>query len=206
MADATEDRPSSKVARLIDGYDLDGLGAELEARWTGTGEERMSLRDLATLFNKRLLEQRLLDAGMSALETNVDMTYRNLTDEEVSTGVQTDTRSRLERNGVDVDELLSDFVTYQAIRSYLKEWRGAAYEGPSDDEKIQKDLESIQRLMTRTMSVTEERIEKLRNSGRFDLGEFEVFLDAQVLCQECGSQYSVTELFEQRGCDCERDS
>jgi hypothetical protein len=133
------------------------------------------------------------------------MTYRNLTDEDVSTGVQTDTRSRLERNGIDVDALQSDFVTYQAIRSYLKEWRGAAYEGPSDDEKIQKDLESIQRLMTRTMSVTEERIEKLRNSDRFELGDFEVFLDAQVLCQECGSQYSVSELFDQRGCECQRD-
>ncbi|MFC7250450.1 rod-determining factor RdfA [Halomicroarcula sp. GCM10025324] len=205
MVDATEDRPSSKVARLIDEYDLDGFGAELEARWTGTGEERLSLRDLATLFNKRLLEQTLLDAGMNALEANVDMTYRNLTDEDVSTGVQTDTRSRLERNGIDVDALQSDFVTYQAIRSYLKEWRGAAYEGPSDDEKIQKDLESIQRLMTRTMSVTEERIEKLRNSDRFELGDFEVFLDAQVLCQECGSQYSVSELFDQRGCECQRD-
>ncbi len=42
MANTTDGRPSSKVARLIDEYELDGLGAEMEARWTGDGEERMS--------------------------------------------------------------------------------------------------------------------------------------------------------------------
>ena len=205
MADATQDRPSSKVARLIDEYDLSGVGEELESRWTATGEERLSLRDLATVFNKRLLEQAMLDAGMNALESNVENTYRNLTDDDVSVGVRTDTRNQLEQNDIDVDALLSDFVTYQAIRSYLKKWRGAAYEGPSDEEKIEKDLESIQRLLTRAMSVTEDRIEKLRDSDRFDLGEFEVLFDTQVLCQECGSQYTVTELFEQQGCDCQKE-
>lgn len=206
MANATQDRPSSKVARLIEDYGLEDFGAELEARWTASGAERMSLRDLATMFNKRLLEQQMLDAGMNALESNVESTYQNLTDDDVSTGIRTDTRNQLERNDIDVDALLSDFVTYQAIRSYLKEWRGAAYEGPSDEEKIQKDLDSIQRLFTRAMSVTEDRIEKLRDSGRFDLGEFEVLFDTQVLCQECGAQYTVAELFEQQGCDCQADS
>lgn len=205
MADTTDDRPSSKVARLIEEYELDGLGAEMEARWTGQGEDRMSLRDLAEFFNKRLLERALVNAGMSALESDVETTYENLTGEEISTGVRTDTRNRLERNGIDVDSLESDFVTYQAIRSYLKEWRGAEYEGLSDEEKVEKDLESIQRLLTRTLSVTDQRIEKLRDTDRIDIEEFEVFLDAQVLCQRCGSQYAVADFFEQGGCDCLQD-
>ncbi|WP_284006999.1 rod-determining factor RdfA [Haloarcula pelagica] len=204
MADTPDDRPASKVARLIDEYGLEGLGADLEARWTGEGVERMSLRDLAEFFNKRLLEQALLDAGLSALESDVRTTYENLTGDDVSTGVRTDARTRLERNGIDVDDLERDFVTYQAIRSYLKEWRGAEYEGLSDQEKIEKDLESIQRLMTRTLSVTEERIEKLRDTDRIDIDEFEVFLDAQVLCQQCGTQYSVAEFLEQGGCPCQQ--
>ncbi|WP_324756211.1 rod-determining factor RdfA [Haloarcula sp. GH36] len=205
MADTPDDRPASKVARLIDEYGLDGLGADLEARWTGEGAERMSLRDLAEFFNKRLLEQLLLDAGMSALESDVRTTYENLTGDDVSTGVRTDTRNRLERNGIDVDDLEQDFVTYQAIRSYLKDWRGAEYEGLSDQEKIEKDLESIQRLMTRTLSVTEERIEKLRDTDRIDIDDFEVFLDAQVLCQQCGTQYTVATFFEQGGCSCQQE-
>lgn len=204
MSDATESRPSSKVARLISEYGLDGLGDELETRWTGDGVERTSLRDLADYFNQQLLERALVDAGMSALDSDVSSTYRNLTDEDVSTGVRTDTHTRLETNGVDVDGLRSDFVSYQAIRSYLTEYRDAEYRRLSDEEKIEKDLESIQRLMTRTLSVTEERIETLARTDRIDADEFEILLDLQVLCGECGEQYSVSAFLDERGCDCQR--
>ena len=44
----SDDRPSSKVASLPEEYDLDGLDADLEARWTDDGDERMSFRDLTT--------------------------------------------------------------------------------------------------------------------------------------------------------------
>ena len=206
MPDTTDNRPSSKVARLISEYDLDGLGDELEVRWTGDGVERTSLRDLADYFNEQLLERALIDAGMSALDSDVSSTYRNLTDEDVSTGVRTDARTRLENNGIDVDDLESDFVSYQAIRSYLTEYRDAEYRRLSDEEKIEKDLQSIQRLMTRTLSVTEERIEKLAQTGRIDADSFEVLLDVQVLCGECGRQYSVSEFLDGRGCDCQRST
>jgi hypothetical protein len=206
MPDTTDSRPSSKVARLISEYDLDGLGDELEARWTGDGVERTSLRDLADYFNEQLLERVLIDAGMSALDSDVSSTYRNLTDEDVSTGIRTDARTRLENNGVGVDSLESDFVSYQAIRSYLTEYRDAEYRRLSDDEKVKKDLQSIQRLMTRTLSVTEERIEKLVQTDRIDAGSFEVLLDVQVLCGECGQQYSVSEFLDERGCDCEQSA
>jgi hypothetical protein len=205
MPDTTDSRPSSKVARLISEYDLDGLGDELEVRWTGDGVERTSLRDLADYFNRRLLERALIDAGMAALDSDVATVYRNLTDDEVSTGVRTDARTRLESNGIDVDGLESDFVSYQAIRSYLTEYRDAEYRRLSDEEKVEKDLQSIQRLMTRTLSVTEERIEKLTQTGRIDADEFEVLLDLQVLCGSCGTQYSIAEFLDERGCDCQRE-
>ena len=176
----------------------------MEDRWTGDGVERTSLRDLADYFNKRLLERALIDAGMSALDSDVSTTYRDLTDDDVSTGVRTDTRTRLDSNGIDVDDLESDFVSYQAIRSYLTEYRGAEYRRLSDEEKVEKDIESIQRLMTRTLSVTEERIEKLTRTGRIDADGVEVLLDVQVLCESCGRQYSVSEFLDERGCDCRR--
>jgi len=147
MTDTTDTQPSSKVARLLSEYGLEGLGEELEDRWTGDGVERTSLRDLADYFNKRLLERALIDAGMSALDSDVSTTYRDLTDDDVSTGVRTDTRTRLDSNGIDVDDLESDFVSYQAIRSYLTEYRGAEYrsrEGPrkhpaADDPNALRD-------------------------------------------------------------------
>lgn len=94
------DRPTktrSKVGRLVQEYDLQELPAELEARWTGATGERMSLRDLAELFNRRLLERALERAGRNPLETNVNRIYRTLIDDDdVSTGVKTRTRRELE--------------------------------------------------------------------------------------------------------------
>lgn len=201
---APSDRPASKVARLIDQYGLDHLGDELERRWTADGSERLSLRDCAALFNERLLEQVLVDAGSNALRRDVEATYERLTGEDATAGVRTETRNRLARDGIDVDELERNFVTYQAIRSYLTEYRDATYEGPADAEKVQSDIESIQRLLARTLSVTEDRIETLRATGRLDVGDFEVLVDAQVLCQDCGSQYAVADLLEAGRCECQR--
>jgi len=203
MTDTTDDRPSSKVARLIQNHELDGLGDELEARWTADGSERMSLRELADYFNERVLERRLRDAEADVLDA--DVIYDRLSSDDVSSGVRVETRNRLERDGVDVERLDREFVTYQAIRSYLKEYRGAEYEGQSDREKIEKDRRSIRRLMTRAESVTEQRLENLRDSGRFDLDQFEVFLDARILCENCGTQRTVSELFEEQGCDCQQE-
>jgi len=199
----TSDRPSNKVARLIDAYDLDGLGAELEARWTAPDEDRLSLRDLADLFNRRLLEAALDEADVPVLEYDVDSLYHDLTAEDVSAGVATDARNRLDRYGVDVDQLEGEFVSYQAIRSYLKEWRGAEYETVDDETKIRRDRDSIQRLVSRTRAVTSDRIETLRDTDRIDAAEFEVVLSVQVLCQECGRQYDLDDFLEQRGCDCQ---
>ena len=196
------ERPRSKVATLIERYGLDGVGDELERRWTGDGVERLSLRDCATLFNERLLEAAMLEAGADTLSTDIETTYRRLTDDDVSTGVRTDTRRRLERDGVNVDALEGEFVTYQAIRSYLTEYRDAEYERLSDAEKVQKDIESIQRLMSRTRSVAADRIETLNDTGRIDADAVDVLLDVQVLCRDCGRQYPVSECLEQRGCDC----
>lgn len=205
MTTDTDDRPSSKVARLIHEYGLEGVGAELETRWTDDGADRMSLRDLAEYFNKQLLEETLLDAGMPALESDLEATYRRLTSEDVSAGVRTETSSRLEQNGINVDSLTSDFVTYQAMRSYLKDYRGATHQSPSDEQKIAKDSESIQRLLSRTNSVIEERVEWLRDTDRLEITEFQVLLDAQVLCQNCGTQHTVVDLLEHGGCDCHPD-
>jgi hypothetical protein len=96
------------------------------------------------------------------------------------------------------------FVSYQAVRSYLTEYRNAEYEGSSDEERLNADRETIQRFSSRTLSVTEGGLETLRETGRMDIGEFEVLLDLQVLCQSCGVQHSIEALFEQSGCDCER--
>ena len=198
------DRPSSKVARLIDEYDLgESFGDELERLWTAEGDERRSLRDLAALFNRRLLDSVLTAAGESTVSGEVENLYRLLTADDVSSGMRTEARAQLERDGVDVDGLERDFVTYQAIRSYLTEYRDATYEEPSDREQVESVVDTIQRLRSRLRSITEGSLDRLRLTDRLTLGTFRLFVDVDVLCEDCGAQYGVAELLERGGCDCE---
>lgn len=204
--DPTSRRKSNKVARLLDEYGLgDAFGDELERLWTADGDRRKSLRDLADQFNRRLLETALTAAGTSTVDGEVSNLYRLLTDDDVSSGMRTEARARLEREGVDVDGLERDFVTYQAIRSYLTEYRDAEYEKPSTTEQAQRVLETIQRLRARLRSITEGSLDRLCSTDRLTLGTFRLFVDVDVLCEDCGAQYGVVELLERGGCDCARD-
>ncbi|WP_254271004.1 rod-determining factor RdfA [Haloarcula marina] len=203
---SNEELPTTKVGRLIDAYELDGFGAELEAYWTAEGEERKSLRALAELFNKELLRRQLRDHGMDTVDDGVQMYYRLLTDDDASAGRVTDAKRDLEDAGIDVDSLTSDFVTYQAIRSYLQDVRGASYDHATDEEQVAREREQIERLTTRTEVVSREKLERLSKTDRITLGDFRLFVSVDVFCEDCNAQYSVAELLERGGCDCEAES
>ena len=195
---------STKVGRLLDDYDLGAeYGDQLETDWTEEGAKRKSLRDLAEEFNRRLVAAAMSDAGMSTLDGEVDNIFRLLTQDDVTAGTRTEVRSRLERNGIDVDQLERDFVTYQAIRSYLQNERGAEYEETSDEDRLERTSDSIERLRARLSSVCETNLNQLRETDRITLDDFRLFVSVDVLCEGCGSQYTVAELLDRGGCDCD---
>lgn len=189
-----------KIARVIDEYGLDGMGDELERRWTADGEERSSLRDLADDFNVELLTTVLAEDGEQPLDGEVENAYRLLTDDDVSDGDRTRMRRRLERQGIDVDTLLEDFVTYQAVRTYLMEDRDAEYE--HERASLEEEAERVRLLRGRISTVTENKLEQLSSREDIALGEFRTIVDVTVICEDCGAQEAVTELLERGGCDC----
>lgn len=191
----------SKVERLIEEYDLHGIGAELERSWTAD-EDRRSLRDLADYFNRQLLDATLDATGIQHLDGEIQNTYRLLTADDVSGADRTHVRRRLERDGVDVDKLEGDFVTYQAIRTYLKDHRGAEYT-PDQTDPIEREKANVQRLRGRMAAVTKGTFEQLRDSDRLELGEFQILAEIQVVCEDCNTQFDVVELLERGRCDCQ---
>ncbi|WP_144798340.1 rod-determining factor RdfA [Halorubrum depositum] len=192
----------NKVARLLDEYDLDGVGDELEARWTATGDDHTSLRDLAAEFNRRLVEARLDETGVRLSARELDAVVRSLTGDDVAVADRTQLRRRLEREGVDVDALDCDVVTYQAVRSYLRDHRGAEYERDGGD-RATTAARAIGKLRGRLVSVAESKLRGLRKTSALTLGEFRVLVDVSVLCTDCGSRYGVADLLSSGGCDCE---
>ncbi|XVH31638.1 rod-determining factor RdfA [Haloferacaceae archaeon DSL9] len=195
---------ATKVRRVLDKYDLENFGDELAARWTGDGYERESLRALSDRFNQQVLAARLRNAGQSPLDGEVENTYRLLTDDDVSAGMQTQAQRRLERDGIDVDELRRDFASHQAIHTYLTKDRDVTPPNQqlSAAERLERDRETIQRLESRLEAVADNTLDRLRSTDQLSLGQFSVLVDVRVLCEDCGEQYDVSELLDAGQCAC----
>lgn len=198
MGDSSRGR-GTKVARVIDAYDLSGMGARLESAWTGESGERTSLRDLADEFNETVLETALREAGISALDFEVTGTYEALRHGSGSEEMRA--RRRLEREGVDVNALVSDFVTHQAVHTYLTTERGATLP-ERDGNTVDRKIETIDKLNGRVAAVTETAIESLISEAELDRTSYEVLVDVRVVCAECGTDHSVGELLRRDGCPC----
>jgi hypothetical protein len=202
MTDAeSRDTTDCKVGRLVEEYDLDGAGERLERRWTGDGVERASLRELADEFNRTLLAAALDDAGLNPVEQDVATTYRVLTGEDVSEGARTQKRLELSRDGVDVEALRADFVSHQAVHTYLTQYRDVERDADGTDQ-LQRDVETLRRLQSRVESVTADAVERSDDADRIDVGSTDVLVDVRVFCEDCGADYEAVELLERGGCDC----
>lgn len=202
MSDSGSGR-RGKVEKLIDEHDLDGIGDRLERRWTATGDERKSLRDLADEFNRELLHATINDAEMQPLDGDIENVYRLLTADSVSAANRTRAERRLDREDVDVDQLRQEFVTYQAIRTYLKDHRGVSYSGETKD-RTESEKEHIQRLRGRVRAVADSKLTQLRRNGDIEFGSVRTLVEVNVLCEDCGTQYDIETLLDKGGCDCAR--
>jgi hypothetical protein len=194
----------SKVSRVARRYGLDGIDRALVERWTRE-QDRYSLRQLADYFNERVVAAAMAEAGVAPLDGEVGNTLRLLTDEDVSAGKRTQARSRLEQQGVDVARLTEDLVSYQAINRHLKERLGVDRDAGSGDVDPGAKLDSILALQNRTAVVTETKLEQLRDTDEFRMGELDVYVDVSVTCSDCLRTLSVREFFDRGGCDCSRE-
>lgn len=194
-------RRRTKVERVIDEFDLDNWGERLEAEWTGDGTERKSLRDLATEFNVAVLRSALSSAGESTVAADVQSTYRTLTEDDVPRSDAIRKRRELERADIDVDDVTRNFVTHQAIHTYLTKVRNAELER-DDGDRVERKKETIQRLISRTQVVTDSTLEELVNAELLGDRSYDVFVNVRVVCNDCGSDYTVEELIDRGGCNC----
>ncbi|MEA1931661.1 rod-determining factor RdfA [Halohasta litorea] len=192
---------TGKVARVLNEYSLPDLGEELVARWTAE-DDRMSLRELADYFNTELLTTRLDQQHVDMLPGEIENIYELLTDEDVTSGTRIQAENRLSEYGIDVDDLRSDFVSRQAIHTYLTKDRQESYTKPDTDDVVERRLEELQRLSSRQRAVTEQTVATLRKGDRLDLGEFQVLSSVQIQCRDCGRQFELTTLLDRGGCDC----
>lgn len=191
-----------KLGRVAGEYDLSRLDDDLVAYWTGEDDEQYSTRELATLVNQRVLEAALQEAGVSYKEGEIENTYRLLTDDDVTSGTRVQTRNELERDGVPVEAVESDFVSHQTVYNHLTKCLETALETPDDEERLERGAEKLGALQNRTEAVTVDTIAQLRRNDVIDVGEFDVLVSVTVTCEDCQQQFTVRELLDERACDC----
>jgi hypothetical protein len=194
----------AKVDRLIDEYGMDGIGEELIESWTRQGSNRRSLRDLAAYFNRELLREALERHGVTSVSMNAERIYRHLQNEEASPGARTRIHRQLEREGVDVPSLTDEFVSHAAIRTFFRNRDVTRPEKDVDQASVEAN--HVQQLQNRTAVVTEDKVDTLRSTDRLAIGDFQVFVDVQVFCEDCQRQFDVSELLEVGHCSCQSSS
>lgn len=204
--DATDERAGgrreTKVQRVIAEYGLEGTGPELERYWLGEGVDRRSLRTLADFLNRQLLGSAMTEAGLNPLDGEAANTYRLLTDDDVTSGERTKVERHLDRAGLDVDRLRTDFVSHQAIHTYLTEHRGATLDDESDEPPVEKAIDTIQRLNSRSKAVSEKTVDRLRNRANVSVGEYTVTVDTRIVCRDCNTQYDLVAFLQRGHCNC----
>jgi len=193
---------NSKLAKLLVEYELPELGVELEARWTADNDERMSLRKLADYVNKELLIATIDDP--TVLDEDIETYYQLLTGDDVSSGTRIQVKNRLAETGADVENLLDDFVSRQAVHTYLTKERDATYEPdhPDESERIEARVQAVQRLQHRLQQVAEAVISELDSAGLLSAGTPHVSVFVRVDCHVCGQEYTLAEFLTEGGCDC----
>ncbi|GAB7095157.1 hypothetical protein JCM30237_23100 [Halolamina litorea] len=190
----------TKVGRLIERYDLVGMPERLERYWRGDGVERHSLRELATLFNERLVRAAMIEAGANPLEGEAANRYALLTGEEATSGARTRAERRLDREGVDVASLRESFVSHQAIHTYLTTVREQEYE--AEAAGVEDRIETVNRLVGRTRSVADDAVDALDRADEIGVGDADVSVDVRVTCRDCNERYDLTTMLRCGGCAC----
>lgn len=201
------DGAPGKVARLLERYGLEGFGDHLVASWRGEGAPKRSLRDLADHVNRRLLAAALEDVGEDVGDGEVEAMYARLADGGDGAADRTATERRLARAGVDVEGLVADFVSRQAVHTYLTKHRGVESpdSGASPTERRSRRADVIGRLRNRLAAVTQQSLESLDRAGAVSVGETDVIVSVSVHCADCGTTADVVDLLDAGGCACGAD-
>lgn len=199
------ERHCCKVGRVIETYGLPSMDERLSSRWLGTDGERLGLRDLKAFFNRSVLRAAMQEAGLDPLDGEVEEIYRLLDDDESGERMAGRATERLERAGVDVESVERDFVSHPTIGTHLKECIGVEPPSSSGGDQLAKAEERVFKLQNRMEAVVRGSIEHLRDTGRVEADDFDIFVSARVVCERCGTQYDVHDFLRREGCGCASD-
>lgn len=188
---------SCKLDRIAEEYGLVSIDDELRS----AKADGASLRELETVVNHRLLKQAFLDAGSPLLPGEAETLYKLLTDSEASKGTEIQLHNRLETEGIDAESLVADFVSYQTVRTHLRECLDIDT-GTQNRVDLDTERKTVFGILGRTEQIVQDSVDRLATADELDTGALDVSVTARVTCENCGHSYSLDELLAQQSCAC----
>lgn len=192
---------SCKVGTVSRDWDLAGIHDDLAVGWH---KEDVSVRELTDRYNRELLRVGFRRADRTPIDGEIDNLYRVLTDDDVDAGSRTQARERLRRNGVPIEDIEAAFVSHQTIYRHLRNCLDISYqpEGRTAADRKEKWRDRIRALSARTSTVADRGVGSLSDAGAIDVGSFDVLVDVNVICNDCGEFYDLEDLLDRGGCEC----
>ncbi|SFS09714.1 hypothetical protein SAMN05216559_3568 [Halomicrobium zhouii] len=193
---AVEPPCSCKLGRNLAAYGLEDLHATIRER-RADGD---SLRDLERFVNRSLLDGAIREAGADVIG-DVDGIYDALTGDDVSAGKRTEVRERLEHAGVDVGAVEAAFVSYQTVRSHLRECLDVE---TARESRLSVDdaRGTIEWARSRSEGIVERTVQRLAAAEEVAAGDVDVSHVVRIDCSDCGASYPVDRFVDRGGCDC----
>jgi len=170
-----------KVCRVLAEWGLEDCERQLLAAWRGEGGDRKGYRQLARWLNVTLLSQEMETAGLPTAGDEPASKYDRLRgDDDCASEVAT----LLEREGVDVGRLRSDFVSYGVVRIHILDCLGEEYE-PATRTGWETDAVEIARDHAATK--VEEAVSALAGKGEVGVGaDVTIHVGVDIECETCG--------------------
>ncbi len=175
-----------KVCRVLDERDMGRYEDRLIDQWQADSPQRKGYRQLTEWLNTMMLRREMDRAGLSTLGNEPESKYERLRDgdETVAAEVRTDLRNE----GIDVDELDADFVSYGVVRTHLKD----CLDLDRDVEPTDWEQDAIEYTRKHATGKLEDAVRSLINKGKVSAcGEVDVHVTLEVECEGCHSRVPV---------------
>jgi len=188
---------SCKVGRVAAEYGIERVGDRLAFR----RRDGASLRELERVLNEAVLTA-ALERADADLFGDIASVYGALVDDDADPGNRAEVRERLAAAGVDVEDVQTNFVSYQTIRTHLRDCAGV----DSDTDRaisVENARGTIEWARARNEEIVERTIERLVESEAVAAGDVAVSHEVCVSCADCGERREVEDFVAGGGCECE---
>ncbi|MDB2242687.1 rod-determining factor RdfA [Halorubrum ezzemoulense] len=189
--DRAENTPATggKLHRIITKYGFTELGDRLERKYTPPNPA--ALRELKQMVNVKILDQNMRGA-LTTEEDYEDCRHRLTADDRELT------EGRLNKLGIDGEEVLGDMIAHGTVQNYLRTYRDVEKQGRRQNTP-EESAKSMIAIRKKVEMVLKNRVSSHSERDKIPT-EPEIDVKINVFCPDCDESISAVDLLRLQQC------